>query len=57
MPPLGRATCSIETTVLFGLEPEAVALPALAAPCAPLAVSDAAPAVLAVPEPEVVDWS
>ncbi|KQQ86876.1 hypothetical protein ASF77_19490 [Massilia sp. Leaf139] len=69
MPPAVRGTSSIETTVLFGLPLEAVALPALEAPWALLlAVSDMVPAelpwvVLPVAElpvaalPEVPDWS
>jgi hypothetical protein len=67
MPPAGRATCSIDTTVAFGLELAAVALPLVEAPCAPLpAASDVAPLVLpvlpvlpvlAAPVAEVPDWS
>ncbi len=34
MPPAGRGTISIDTTVAFGLALDAVALPPLEAPCA-----------------------
>ena len=61
MPLAVRGTSSIDTTVLFGLELEAVALPLAEAPCAPpLAVSDIVPVELpelAVPVPELPDWS
>jgi hypothetical protein len=60
----GRGTSSIETTVLFGLPPEAEELPVAAPPWElPLAVSDIVPVALpwvVLPElalPELPDWS
>jgi hypothetical protein len=47
MPPAGRGTCSIATTVLFGLPLEAVALPLVEPPWElPLVVSDIVPVEL-----------
>ena len=59
--PIGRITCSIATTVAFGLALVAVALPLVDAPWAALAAASelrpVVPPELVMPAAEAPDWS